>query len=80
MLASLRAKRSNPEAAKTGLLRRFAPRNDDDKPGKKHRHPKEPRASAASKDVFVMRGLDPRIHHSSQESSEDDGLPGQARQ
>ena len=28
----------------------------------------------------VMRGLDPRIHHSSQESFEGDGLPGQARQ
>jgi hypothetical protein len=29
---------------------------------------------------IVMRGLDPRIHHSSQESFEEDGLPGQARQ
>jgi hypothetical protein len=28
----------------------------------------------------VMRGLDPRIHPASQESSEEDGLPGQARQ
>jgi hypothetical protein len=28
----------------------------------------------------VMRGLDPRIHPSSKESSEEDGLPGQARQ
>jgi uncharacterized phage protein (TIGR02216 family) len=28
----------------------------------------------------VMRGLDPRIHPSSQDSSEVDGLPGQARQ
>jgi uncharacterized phage protein (TIGR02216 family) len=28
----------------------------------------------------VMRGLDPRIHHSSQDSCEGDGLPGQARQ
>jgi hypothetical protein len=28
----------------------------------------------------VMRGLDPRIHPSSQESFEEDGLPGQARQ
>jgi uncharacterized phage protein (TIGR02216 family) len=28
----------------------------------------------------VMRGLDPRIHHSSQDSFEGDGLPGQARQ
>jgi hypothetical protein len=28
----------------------------------------------------VIRGLDPRIHPSSQESSEEDGLPGQARQ
>jgi uncharacterized phage protein (TIGR02216 family) len=28
----------------------------------------------------VMRGLDPRIHHASQESFEADGLPGQARQ
>src|SRR5436305_9747976 len=27
-----------------------------------------------------MRGLDPRIHPSSQESFEEDGLPGQARQ
>src|SRR3954468_22507181 len=25
----------------------------------------------------VIRGLDPRIHHSSQESFEEDGLPGQ---
>jgi hypothetical protein len=31
-------------------------------------------------DDFVMRGLDPRIHRSSQEFSEEDGLPGQARQ
>ena len=30
--------------------------------------------------LSVMRGLDPRIHHSSQESYEEDGLPGQARQ
>jgi hypothetical protein len=29
---------------------------------------------------IVMRGLDPRIHRSSQESFEVDGLPGQARQ
>jgi hypothetical protein len=29
---------------------------------------------------FVMRGLDPRIHQSSQDSFEGDGLPGQARQ
>jgi hypothetical protein len=29
---------------------------------------------------IVMRGLDPRIHQSSQESFEEDGLPGQARQ
>jgi hypothetical protein len=28
----------------------------------------------------VMRGLDPRIHPSSPESFEADGLPGQARQ
>ena len=28
----------------------------------------------------VMRGLDPRIHQTSQESFEEDGLPGQARQ
>jgi hypothetical protein len=28
----------------------------------------------------VIRGLDPRIHHSSQESFEEDGLPGQAQQ
>jgi hypothetical protein len=28
----------------------------------------------------VMRGLDPRIHPSPQESFEADGLPGQARQ
>jgi hypothetical protein len=28
----------------------------------------------------VMRGLDPRIHQSSQESFKGDGLPGQARQ
>jgi len=28
----------------------------------------------------VMRGLDPRIHLSSQYSFEADGLPGQARQ
>jgi hypothetical protein len=28
----------------------------------------------------VIRGLDPRIHHCSQESFEEDGLPGQARQ
>ena len=28
----------------------------------------------------VMRGLDPRIHHASQDSSRVDGLPGQARQ
>ena len=28
--ASLRAKRSNPETSTTGLLRRFAPRNDVD--------------------------------------------------
>jgi uncharacterized phage protein (TIGR02216 family) len=28
----------------------------------------------------VMRGLDPRIHPSSQDSFEGDGLPGQARQ
>jgi hypothetical protein len=29
---------------------------------------------------FVMRGLDPRIHPSSQKFFEEDGLPGQARQ
>src|SRR4051794_20066670 len=33
-----------------------------------------------SKHSFVMRGLDPRIHQSSQESFQGDGLPGQARQ
>jgi ABC-type molybdate transport system substrate-binding protein len=30
--------------------------------------------------LSVMRGLDPRIHQSSKESFEEDGLPGQARQ
>jgi hypothetical protein len=30
--------------------------------------------------LFVMRGLDPRIHPSSKEFCEEDGLPGQARQ
>jgi hypothetical protein len=30
--------------------------------------------------AFVMCGLDPRIHPSSQEDFEEDGLPGQARQ
>jgi hypothetical protein len=29
---------------------------------------------------FVIRGLDPRIHPSSEEFFEEDGLPGQARQ
>jgi hypothetical protein len=29
---------------------------------------------------FVMRGLDPRIHPSAEDSCEEDGLPGQARQ
>jgi hypothetical protein len=28
----------------------------------------------------VIRGLDPRIHRSSQESFKEDGLPGRARQ
>ena len=28
---------------------------------------------------LVMRGLDPRIHPSSEESCEEDGWPGQAR-
>jgi hypothetical protein len=28
----------------------------------------------------VIRGLDPRIHHSSKDSCKKDGLPGQARQ
>jgi hypothetical protein len=30
--------------------------------------------------LCVIRGLDPRIHPSSQESFEEDGLPGQARE
>jgi hypothetical protein len=30
--------------------------------------------------LFVIRGLDPRIHQSLKESCEEDGLPGQARQ
>jgi hypothetical protein len=29
---------------------------------------------------FVMRGLDPRIHRSADDSCEEDRLPGQARQ
>jgi hypothetical protein len=33
-----------------------------------------------SSEESVMRGLDPRIDQSSQESFEVDGLPGQARQ
>src|SRR4051794_35673278 len=33
-----------------------------------------------SPDIFVMRGLDPRIHPSSHESFKADGLPGQGRQ
>jgi hypothetical protein len=37
-------------------------------------------ASEAKQYTLVMRGLDPRIHHSSEESFEQDGLPGQARQ
>jgi hypothetical protein len=38
------------------------------------------RAGAHQALRVVMRGLDPRIHPSSQEFSEEDGLPGQARQ
>jgi cytochrome c len=37
------------------------------------------RRSNAGSRSLVMRGLDPRIHHTSQESFEGDGWPGQAR-
>jgi hypothetical protein len=36
--------------------------------------------NASLRIFFVMRGLDPRIHRSAQDSCEEDGLPGQARQ
>jgi hypothetical protein len=36
--------------------------------------------TALAASTFVIRGLDPRIHPTSQESFEEDGLPGQARQ
>jgi hypothetical protein len=36
--------------------------------------------TALAASLFVIRGLDPRIHPSSQGSYEEDGLPGQARQ
>ena len=37
------------------------------------------RIALSTRNQFVIRGLDPRIHLSSQESFEDDGWPGQAR-
>jgi hypothetical protein len=37
-------------------------------------------AHVAPQNQHVMRGLDPRIHQSSKDSFEEDGLPGQARQ
>jgi hypothetical protein len=36
--------------------------------------------NASFRIFFVMRGLDLRIHRSAQDSCEEDGLPGQARQ
>jgi AbrB family looped-hinge helix DNA binding protein len=57
-LASLRAKRSNPESSKarTGLLRRFAPRNDSLLQAQ--RHPEVLAALAASLEGWVRRWLD----------------------
>jgi hypothetical protein len=36
--------------------------------------------NASLRIFFVMRGLGPRIHRSAEDSREEDGLPGQARQ
>src|SRR5947209_10791972 len=37
------------------------------------------RAGVVPNPILVMRGLDPRIHPSSEDSFEEDGWPGQAR-